>query len=59
MSGDASNARGAENGETSPTPTVRRLYGIAAGGPDEEDYRRDLLEKYGAGIDPADPDLRS
>lgn len=29
------------------TPTVRRLLGIAAGGPDLEDYRRHLLEKYG------------
>ena len=33
------------NGELSPT--VRRLLGIAAGGPDREDYRRHLLEKYG------------
>ncbi|HEU4457157.1 MAG TPA: DUF6364 family protein [Longimicrobium sp.] len=29
------------------TPTVRRLLGIAEGGPDEEDYHRYLLEKYG------------
>jgi hypothetical protein len=29
------------------SPTVRRLLGIAAGGPDREDYRRHLLEKYG------------
>jgi len=28
--------------------TVRRLLGVAAGGPDREDYRRHLLEKYGA-----------
>ena len=34
-----------ENGDLSPT--VRRLLGIAAGGPDQEDYRRHLLEKYG------------
>ena len=29
------------------SPTVRRLLGIAAGGPDREDYRQHLLEKYG------------
>ncbi len=29
------------------SPTVKRLVGIAAGGPDREDYRRHLLEKYG------------
>jgi hypothetical protein len=29
------------------SPAVRRLYGIAEGGPDEEDYHRYLLEKYG------------
>ena len=29
------------------SPTVRRLLGIAAGGPDRDDYRRYLLEKYG------------
>lgn len=29
------------------SPTVRRLLGIAVGGPDREDYRRHLLEKYG------------
>jgi len=28
-------------------PITRRLFGIAAGGPDEEDYHRYLLEKYG------------
>jgi len=28
-------------------PITRRLFGIAAGGPDEEDYHRHLLEKYG------------
>jgi Family of unknown function (DUF6364) len=28
------------------SPAVRRLYGIAEGGPDEEDYHRYLLEKY-------------
>ncbi len=28
-------------------PITRRLYGIAAGGPDEEDYHRYLLGKYG------------
>ena len=27
-------------------PITRRLYGIAAGPADEEDYRRHLLEKY-------------
>jgi len=29
------------------SPTTRRLYGIARGGPDEEDYHRYLLDKYG------------
>ena len=29
------------------TPAVRRLLGIAEGGPDREDYRDHLLEKYG------------
>lgn len=29
-------------------PITRRLYGIAAGGPDEGAYHRHLLEKYGA-----------
>ena len=28
-------------------PITRRLFGVAAGGPDEEDYHRHLLEKYG------------
>lgn len=28
------------------TPTVRRLHGIAKGGPDRQDYRRHLLEKH-------------
>ena len=28
-------------------PAVQRLHGIAKGGPDQEDYRRHLLEKYG------------
>jgi hypothetical protein len=38
----------AETGEeVELSPTVRRLLGIAAGGPDREDYRRHLLEKYG------------
>jgi len=36
---------GAESEDLSPT--VRRLLGIAAGGPDREDYRRHLVEKYG------------
>jgi hypothetical protein len=26
---------------------VRRLLGVAAGGPDREEYRRHLVEKYG------------
>ena len=30
------------------TPTVKRLLGVAAGGPGREDYRRHLLEKYGS-----------
>jgi hypothetical protein len=38
-------ADGEESGDLSPT--VRRLLGIAAGGPDREDYRRHLLEKHG------------
>lgn len=29
------------------TPTVRRLLGVARGGPDREEYRRHLVEKYG------------
>ena len=29
------------------SPTVRRLLGLAAGGPDREDYRKHLLEKHG------------
>ena len=29
-------------------PTVKRLVGIARGGPDREEYRRHLLEKYGS-----------
>jgi len=28
-------------------PVARRLFRAAAGGPDREDYRRHLLEKYG------------
>ena len=28
------------------SPTVTRLLGVAIGGPDREDYRRHLLEKY-------------
>ena len=34
-------------GDDNLSPTVRRLLGIAAGGPDREEYRRHLLEKYG------------
>jgi hypothetical protein len=30
------------------SPTVRRLLGVARGGPDRDDYRRHLLEKYGS-----------
>lgn len=29
------------------TPIVKRLLGMAHGGPDREAYRRHLLEKYG------------
>ena len=39
-----------EGGDTEPSdlsPTVKRLLGVAAGGPDREEYRRYLLEKYG------------
>ncbi|MDT8369673.1 MAG: DUF6364 family protein [Longimicrobiales bacterium] len=28
------------------TPTVRRLVGVAGGGPDRDDYRAHLLEKH-------------
>jgi len=35
------------DGVASLSPTVRRLLGIAEGGPDEEDYHRYLMEKYG------------
>ena len=38
---------GATLGAGDLSPTVKRLLGIAAGGPDREDYRRHLLEKYG------------
>ena len=38
---------GATSGGGDLSPTVKRLLGIAAGGPDREDYRRHLLEKYG------------
>lgn len=30
------------------TPTVKRLRGLAKGGPDREDYRRHLRDKYGS-----------
>lgn len=30
------------------SPAVRRLLGIAEGGPDQEAYRRHLREKYGS-----------
>jgi hypothetical protein len=30
------------------TPTVKRLRGIAEGGPAREEYRRHLLDKYGS-----------
>lgn len=30
------------------SPTVKRLLGVATGGPGREDYHRYLLEKYGA-----------
>ena len=36
------------SGPADLSPTVRRLLGIAAGGPDREDYRSHLLEKYGS-----------
>ena len=29
------------------TPTVRRLHGVALGGPDRESWRRHLIEKHG------------
>lgn len=34
--------------ELSLTPTVKRLRGIAKGGPDREEYRRHLLDKHGS-----------
>ena len=37
----------AEDDDVSGLPPItRRLFGIAVGGPDEEDYRSYLLEKY-------------
>lgn len=36
-----------EDGAAKLTPTVRQLLGIASGGPDLEEYRRHVLEKYG------------
>lgn len=30
------------------SPGVKRLLGIARGGPDRDEYRRHLVEKYGA-----------
>jgi hypothetical protein len=38
----------AERTEHELTPTVKRLRGIARGGPDREKYRRHLREKYGS-----------
>ena len=29
------------------TPTVKRLLGVARGGPDRQDYRDHLVDKYG------------
>ena len=37
-----------EEGGRKVTPTVSRLLGVARGGPDREDYRRHLREKYGS-----------
>ena len=34
--------------ENELTPTVKRLLGIAKGGPDREEYRRHLIQKYGS-----------
>jgi hypothetical protein len=36
----------AEQTEQELTPTVKRLRGLAKGGPDRETYRRHLLKKY-------------
>jgi hypothetical protein len=36
-----------EPGQQALTPTVKRLRGFARGGPDREDHRKHLLEKYG------------
>jgi hypothetical protein len=43
--GEGSSLEGT-SGEDDLTPTVRRLLGVARGGPDREDYRRHLLEKH-------------
>jgi hypothetical protein len=39
---------GDSSGAEDLSPTVRRLLGVASGGPDREDYRRHLLEKHGS-----------
>lgn len=38
----------AEQAKYELTPTVKRLRGLAKGGPDRDDYRRHLRDKYGA-----------
>jgi hypothetical protein len=37
-----------EQAQQGLTPTVKRLRGLARGGPDREDHRKHLLEKYGS-----------
>ena len=37
-----------ETADQQLTPTVKRLRGIAKGGPNREDYRRHLRDKYGS-----------
>ncbi|MET0398665.1 MAG: DUF6364 family protein [Longimicrobiaceae bacterium] len=36
-----------EGQEQEMTPTIHRLLGAAKGGPDEDDYREYLFQKYG------------
>jgi hypothetical protein len=55
MSYDSSNARMDETGEAVPSSIVQRPDEVARRDPDEEVYRRYLMEKYGSGnVFPAD-----
>ena len=44
---DGRGARAEEPWDAALTPAVRRLLAAGAGPADEEDYREDLMEKYG------------